>query len=99
MKPSAYLINLTTSRAIEEQLLVRALKEGWIAGAALDALPRQPLPPDSDLWALRNVIVTPRIGGLSALKWDLLLPIFLDNLNRLLRGEPLRNVVDKQLGY
>jgi phosphoglycerate dehydrogenase-like enzyme len=69
MKKSSYLINLTGGRVIEEGLLVRALKEGWIAGAALDAFARQPLPQDSELWCLPNVMVTPRIGGLAAQKW------------------------------
>ena len=99
MKRSAYLINLTGSQAIEEKLLVRALKENWIAGAALDAFARQPLPEDSELWNLPNVIISPRIGGLTEQKWWPLLPIFVDNLNRFVAGEPLRNVVDKELGY
>ncbi len=99
MKKSAYLINLTGGRAIDEQLLVRALKEKWIAGAALDAFARQPLPEDSELWRLPNVIISPRIGGLTAQKWSLLLPIFVDNLKRFIASEPLRNVVDKELGY
>ena len=99
MKRSAYLINLTGSQAIEEKLLVRALKENWIAGAALDAFARQPLPEDSELWNLPNVIISPRIGGLTEQKWSPLLPIFVDNLNRFVAGEPLRNVVDKELGY
>ncbi|HEY2921536.1 MAG TPA: D-2-hydroxyacid dehydrogenase [Candidatus Binatia bacterium] len=99
MKKSAYLINLTGGRAIDEALLVRALKEGWIAGAALDAFARQPLPEDSELWSLPNVIITPRIGGITSQKWPALLPIFIDNLQRFVSGEPLRNLVDKELGY
>jgi phosphoglycerate dehydrogenase-like enzyme len=99
MKKSAYLINLTGGQAIEEKLLVQALKENWIAGAALDAFARQPLPEDSELWSLPNVIISPRIGGLTEQKWPPLLPIFVDNLNRFIAGEPLRNVVDKELGY
>jgi phosphoglycerate dehydrogenase-like enzyme len=99
MKTSAYLINLSGGRAVDEKLLVRALKEGWIAGAALDAFARQPLPADSELWNLPNVIVTPRIGGLAAQKWPLLVPIFTENLKRFIAGDPLRNVVDKELGY
>jgi phosphoglycerate dehydrogenase-like enzyme len=99
MKKSAYLINLTGGKVIEEKLLVHALKEQWIAGAALDAFPRQPLPEDSELWGLPNVVVTPRIGGLGAQKWPLLLPIFADNLKRFMAGEPLRHRVDKELGY
>jgi phosphoglycerate dehydrogenase-like enzyme len=99
MKRSAYLINLTGWRAIKEALLVRALREGWIAGAALDAFARQPLPEDSELWSFPNVIITPRIGGITSQKWPALLPIFIDNLNRFIAGEPLRNLVDKELGY
>jgi phosphoglycerate dehydrogenase-like enzyme len=99
MKPSAYLINLTGGRAIEEKLLVRALKERWIAGAALDAFAKQPLPEDSELWNLPNVIITPRIAGITSQKWPALLPIFQDNLRRFIAGEPLRNLVDKELGY
>jgi D-2-hydroxyacid dehydrogenase (NADP+) len=99
MKTSAYLINLTGGQAIEEKLLVQALKENWIAGAALDAFERQPLPIDSELWNLPNVIISPRIGGLTEKKWPLLLPIFLDNLKRFIAGEPLHNVVNKDLGY
>jgi phosphoglycerate dehydrogenase-like enzyme len=99
MKQSAYLINLTGGKAIEERVLVRALKERWIAGAALDALPRQPLPDDSELWHLSNVIITPRIGGITSRKWNLLLPIFTENLRRFVAGEPLQNVVNKDVGY
>ena len=99
MKRSAYLINLTGGRAIEEALLVRALKEGWIAGAALDAFARQPLPENSELWNLPNVIITPRIAGITSQKWPALLPIFTENLRRFIAGEPLQNLVDKELGY
>lgn len=99
MKKTAYLINLTGGRAIEENLLVRALKEGWIAGAALDAFATQPLPQDSPLWDLANVIISPRIAGITSQKWPVLLPIFQDNLRRFLAGEPLQNLVDKDLGY
>jgi len=99
MKPSAYLINLTGGKAIEEKSLIRALKEKWIAGAALDAFAKQPLPPESELWDLPNVIVSARVAGATAQKWDLILPIFADNLKRFIDGAPLRNVVDKELGY
>ena len=99
MKPGAYLINLTGGRAMDERLLVRALKEGWIAGAALDAFAKQPLPVESELWNLPNVIISPRIAGITSEKWPHLLPIFKDNLKRFIGGEPLRNVVNKELGY
>jgi D-2-hydroxyacid dehydrogenase (NADP+) len=99
MKSSAYLINLTGGRAVDERLLVRALKERWIAGAALDAFARQPLPIESELWHLSNVILTPRIAGITSQKWPTLLPIFKDNLKRFIGGKPLRNLVNKELGY
>ncbi len=78
---------------------MRALKERWIAGAALDAFAKQPLPEDSELWNLPNVIITPRIAGITSQKWPALLPIFQENLRRFVAGEPLRNVVNKDLGY
>ena len=99
LKPSAYLINLTGGRAVAEKPLVCALKEQWFAGAVLDAFERQPLPEESELWSLPNVIVTPRIAGITSQKWPTLLPVFKDNLRRFLAGEPLNNLVDKELGY
>jgi len=99
MKKSAFLINLTGGRAIEEKLLVQALKEKWIAGAVLDAFAKQPLPEDSELWSLPNVIITPRIAGITSQKWPALLPVFKENLRGFLAGEPLKNLVDKELGY
>lgn len=99
MKPSAYFINLTGGRAVEEKLLVRALKEHWFAGAVLDAFAKQPLPEDSELWTLPNVIITPRIAGITRQKWPAVLPVFKENLRRFIAGEPLNNLVDKELGY
>jgi phosphoglycerate dehydrogenase-like enzyme len=99
MKPSAYFINLTGGRAVEEPLLIRALKEKWFAGAVLDAFAKQPLPEDSELWRLPNVIVTPRIAGITSEKWPAVLPVFKANLRRFIAGEPLNNLVDKELGY
>jgi len=99
MKKSAYLINLTGGKAIDEKLIARALREKWIAGAAVDAFAKQPLPPESELWDAPNVMITARIAGAAAQKWDLVLPIFSDNLRRFLAGESLRNVVDKERGY
>jgi hypothetical protein len=64
------------------------------AYAALDAFARQPLPQDSELWNLPNVIIIPRIAGITSQKWPALLPIFTDKLQRFIAGEPLKNVVD-----
>jgi D-2-hydroxyacid dehydrogenase (NADP+) len=99
MKRTAYLINLTGGKAVDEKALIRALREKWIAGAALDAFAKQPLPAESELWDLPNVIISARVAGATAQKWELMLPIFADNLKRFIDGAPLRNVVDKELGY
>ncbi|HYA28878.1 MAG TPA: D-2-hydroxyacid dehydrogenase [Acidobacteriota bacterium] len=99
MKKSAYFINLTGGRAVEEKLLVRALSEQWFAGAVLDAFAMQPLPQDSELWNLPNVIITPRIAGITSQKWPVILPVFKENLHRFIADEPLRNLVEKELGY
>jgi phosphoglycerate dehydrogenase-like enzyme len=98
MKKSAYLINLTGGKAIKEEHLAQALREKWIAGAVLDALPRQPLPPDSELWRLSNVIITPRIAGFTPKRWQRLIPVFQTNLGRFLSGEPIP-LINKELGY
>jgi phosphoglycerate dehydrogenase-like enzyme len=98
MKKSAYLINLTGGKAIKEEHLAQALREKWIAGAVLDALPRQPLPPDSELWHLDNVIITPRIAGFTPKRWQRLIPVFQNNLRRFLSGEPIP-LINKELGY
>jgi phosphoglycerate dehydrogenase-like enzyme len=99
MPPTAYLINLAPKRCVDEALLVRALEERWIAGAAVDALPREPLPPDSALWDLPNAIVTPRVAQAIDPPWTLRLPIFEDNLRRFLAGQPLHNTIDKVRGH
>jgi phosphoglycerate dehydrogenase-like enzyme len=64
-----------------------------------DAFAKQPLPEESELWNLPNVIITPRIAGITSQKWPALLPVFADNLKRFINGEPLKNLVDKELGY
>ena len=99
MKKSAFLINLTGGKAIQEDLLVRALKERWFAGAALDTLPSRSIAADSELWSLPNVMLSFGTGGFTTRKWDDVLPIFVQNLRRFLDGKPLVNAIDKQLGY
>ena len=98
MKRTAYLVNVTADRVIPEHVLVKVLKERWIAGAALDAFPRQPLPPDSELWDLDNLVITPRVGGFTPNRWKRLIPVFKNNLQRYLSGQEL-DVIDKRIGY
>ncbi|MHB0874724.1 MAG: D-2-hydroxyacid dehydrogenase [Anaerolineae bacterium] len=99
MKRSAYIINIGRGGTIQEDALIRALREGSIAGAGLDVFEKEPLPEDSPLWAMENVIVTGHYSGSTPAYQERAMAIFLDNLRRYVGGEPLRNVVDKRLGY
>jgi len=99
MKPSAYLVNVGRGAIVDEQALARALREGWIAGAGLDVFEQEPLPPHSPLWEMQNVTITAHYSGSSPKYNERAMEIFLDNLQRYLVGQPLRNVVDKRLGY
>jgi len=99
MKPTAYLINIARGGVIDQSTLVTALKENWIAGAALDVFENEPLPQENELWQLPNVIVTPHIAGLSEMYWSRLTDLFCQNLKRYLDGESLINIVDKEKGY
>jgi len=98
-RPDAYLINIARGAIVDESALTKALQEGWIAGAALDTVFTEPLPPESPLWSLPNVFITPHCSGNSPRVKERSLALFLDNLNRYLQGQPLRNVVDKTAGY
>jgi phosphoglycerate dehydrogenase-like enzyme len=99
MRPSAYYICVSRGATANPDALLRALQEGWIAGAGLDAHAVEPLPPDSPFWDAPNTIVTPHYGATSPLTYRRGADIFLDNLRRYVRGEPLVNVVDKEAGY
>jgi D-2-hydroxyacid dehydrogenase (NADP+) len=99
MKPSAYIFNVGRGAIIQEAVLIRALQEGWIAGAGLDVTEVEPPPADSALLRLPNVLLTPHYSGLRSHYWEHALAIFKPNLQRFLRGEPLANVVDKRSGY
>ena len=99
MRPSARLINVGRGALVAESDLVKALQAGRIAGAALDVFEDEPLPPSSPLWDMPGVIVSPHMSG-DVVGWrDELVRLFVDNLGRRVAGRPLRNVVDKGLGY
>ena len=93
MKPTATLINIARGRIVDEAALVRALEGGWIAGACLDVFTVEPLPEDSPLWSMPNVMVTPHNSAISPHNMERVLAIFLDNLARFMTGKPLRNRV------
>jgi len=99
MKDSAFIINIARGSIIQEKALIKALNEGWIAGAGLDVFEQEPLPPDSPLWDMENVVVTPHCAGATPHYLDRLVDIFTENLRLYRAGQPMINVVDKKLGY
>ncbi len=99
MKPSAVFVNIGRGATVDEAALVKALQDGVIAGAALDVFDVEPLPAESPLWRMPNVLVSPhRAGDHEGWEADVV-ALFVDNLLRYVTGEPLRNVVDIELGY
>lgn len=99
MKPSARLINVGRGELVDTEALTEALASGSIAGAALDVVHPEPLPEGHALWSIENVIITPHMSGDTEDYLDDLGLLFLDNLTRYCTGEPLQNVVDKELGF
>ena len=99
LRATARLINVGRGELVDEAALVDALRTGALAGAALDVFEREPLPTSSPLWALPGVIVSPHMSADAAGWRESLADLFLDNLRRWCAGRPLRNVVDKSVGY
>ena len=99
MKPTAYIINIARGSVIDEAALTKALKEKWIAGAGLDVFEKEPLPQNSELWTLPNVIITPHVAGLMPDYNARAMEVFCENLRRYLAGQPLLNVIDRTRGY
>lgn len=98
MMKTAYPINVSRGKIIKEDSLIRALKEGWISSAGLDVFESEPLPPHSELWSMKNVIVTPHMAGSTPHYWERATSIF-ENLKRFAYNKPMINVVDKKAGY
>jgi phosphoglycerate dehydrogenase-like enzyme len=100
MQKGAYFVNVGRGAAVDERGLVEALREGHLSGAALDVFEVEPLPRESPLWELDNVIISPHsTDNLPGLTNRLQTDLFCDNLRRYLDGEPLINVLDKKLLY
>jgi phosphoglycerate dehydrogenase-like enzyme len=95
LKPTAYLINLARGDVVDERALIEHLKAGRIAGAGLDVFAEEPPRKDNPLWTMPNVIMTPRIGGMSDCYGEQVLPLMIDNLRAFSEGrlEDLRNIV------
>lgn len=97
MKRDAYLINIARGAVVREEDLIRALEENWIAGAILDVFEREPLPKESRLWYLKNVIITPHISGPDdPIRVS---QVFCENYRRFRAKESLHYLVDKHRGY
>ncbi len=99
MKPGGWLINVARGRLVDERALLRALAEGPIGGAVLDAFRDEPLPTSSPFYGLPNVIVTPHTSWSSGRVLDRSVDLFCDNLRRFAAGTGLVNVVDPAIGY
>jgi phosphoglycerate dehydrogenase-like enzyme len=97
--PAGFLVNVGRGQSIVEDDLVRALTSGTLAGAALDVFEVEPLPLDSPLWSMPNVMVSPHMSGDYAGFEADMMAVFTGNLDRWLNGRPLFNVVDTELGY
>lgn len=99
MKSSAYFVNVARGSMIDEADLVSALERRAIAGAALDVTSTEPLPPDSPLWKLDNVLITPHVSGITEHVWERQEELLVENLERWFSGRELLNRVDPARGY
>lgn len=99
MKSTAYIYNTSRGTIIDQDALIQALETGEIAGAGLDVTTPEPLPPESPLWYMSNVLITCHTSGASPTTEDRGIELVVENIHRYLRDEPLINVVDKREGY
>lgn len=95
----AILVNVARGPLVDEDALVDALESGQLDSAGLDVTPDEPPRPGSRLWTAPRLVVTPHVGGQAAGRIDAMTDFFCDNLGRYLAGQPLRNLVDKRLGF
>lgn len=96
MKPTAYFLGLSRGSLFDDMALVRALKEGWIAGAGLDVFPQEPPPREHPIYDCPNVVMTPHTSGWGPERQARLIDFLAENVRRYTQGIPLLNVVDKQ---
>ena len=99
MRPGAFIVNIGRGGVIDENALIEALRSEKIGGAGLDVFEQEPLPKESALWDLENVILTPHMSGGNRGYMDRACELFADNLKLFAAGKPLLNLIDKQLGY
>jgi D-2-hydroxyacid dehydrogenase (NADP+) len=99
MKRSAYLVNIARGALVDELAMIEALEKGTIAAAALDVAEKEPLAPESPLWKMKNVFITPHTSAVSELLWPRQTELLLENLDRWFSGRDLKNTVDMTRGY
>jgi len=99
MRAGAFIYNISRGAVIDEAALVEALRAGRLGGAGLDVYEEEPLPAQSPLWDLDNVILTPHVAGVTPLYYERTAALFADNLDRFLAGRPLANRFDPARGY
>ena len=101
MKPTALVMNVGRGPVIDETALVQALRQGQVAGAALDVFETEPLAPDHPFWDMDNVLISPHCTDRTTNPdWlEMSAEVFLENFRHYINGEPLKNVVDKKAGY
>ena len=99
MKKTAWLLNFGRGALIDDAALVAAAKAGTIAGAILDVFRQEPLPKEDPFWSTENILVLPHIGGLHPARDSMVAALLVENLRRFLDGAPLKEVVDRQVGY
>ncbi len=99
MKPTAYFLNVSRGGLVDQEALMRALKEKRIRGAGLDVTTPEPLPPDHPLWNCPNLVITPHNSGAAPIRQVRLMGLVAENVRRYSHGLPLLNVVDKARGY
>lgn len=99
MKATAFLINISRGQIVDQGALTRALRQGSIGGAGLDVFETEPLPPESELWALPNTLLSPHMSGFTDRRDQRVVGMFCENLRRYLAGQKLLNLVDLERGY
>ena len=99
MKPAACLLNFGRGHLIADADLIEAVQEKRIAGAVLDVFRQEPLPADHPFWGTEGILVLPHIGGGHPTRDKIVARLFVENLGRFLDGQPLKEVVDRAVGY